>query len=169
MDTLFLSILSLICSSLHMSRPTSEWNEFKKVSYFSPNTFKTQLAPSSRELTMKSQKQWWVIYIYIKSRRKNKWVKNLWKKITLLEVKGRIDEKSDKSISEHGCYIQSWSCLRNFLNFYKESSKNLEFLFVFLLWVMWSCFQSKFFCIWRRGTNAFLGVKMIIVADCWKD
>ena len=51
--------------------------------------------------------QWQVIYIYIKSRRKDKWEGNLRKKIVLPEERGRIDGHRSIGISEYGCYIQS--------------------------------------------------------------
>ena len=46
-----------------------------------------------------------VIYIYIKSQRKNKLKENLLKKRILFEVKGGIGERSAIGILEHGCYI----------------------------------------------------------------
>ena len=75
-DALCLFILSLICSSLHLSRLTLEWNEFKKAQYVSQVI--SPLEPSSGERIIKWQRQWRDIVSY-KSRRKNKWKRNLWR------------------------------------------------------------------------------------------
>ena len=64
------------------------WTErIKKDAVFSPKYFQPNLEPSSRERIMKWQTQIWVMYIYMKRRRKNKWVGNLRKKRILFEVK----------------------------------------------------------------------------------
>ena len=109
---------------------------------------------------MKWQAQWRVIYIYMKSKRKNKWEGNLWQERNLVEIKGR----STIGISESGRYIRSWSSLRKFCNVYVASFKNLEvlsvfcwFCFCFHLWNM-GCLQSQTFCMLRWGKNGFWSI-----------
>ena len=65
---MLLPMLKLIRSSLCMSHLTSGWNEFKKVPYFSPKYFHSQLEPSSKEMT-----NMLTSCMYLRSRRKNKW------------------------------------------------------------------------------------------------
>ena len=76
-----------------------------------PKYVQPQLEPSLEKRTMKFQTKWRIIYIYIKSWRKNKWEKKL-RERTLREPSGRIDEKGVKSILECGCYVRNWSCLK---------------------------------------------------------
>ena len=54
------------------------------------------------------------MYIYVKTRRNNKWEENLQKKRIVIKLWGRIDGKSAIGILERGCYIWSWSCLTKF-------------------------------------------------------
>ena len=73
--------------------------------------FQIQQKSSLREQMMKWQKRWSIIYIFIKSSRKNKWEGKIQKRI-LLEIRRRICKRCAKGILEYGCYILSWCCLR---------------------------------------------------------
>ena len=85
---------------------------------------------------------------------------DLRKRRTLPGVRGSIGKKNAKGIAEGIRNIWNWSYLRKV---YKELQE-LRVFDCFFLCVIWWCFQLEFFCIWRRGTNAFSGFEVI-----WKN
>ena len=82
-----------------------------------PKYFWPQLESFWGEWIMKWQAKCWVVYIYIKSRRKNKWEGNLGKKRILLKVRGRIGWKCVKSCFDCDCWVRSWSFQRKACKF----------------------------------------------------
>ena len=104
-------ILSLICSSLHMSHLTSGWNEFKKVPYFS----KVLSFPTGAIFRLMNHEITNAIMSYIHLHReleKEQVRGEFTEKNFFLEVRGRIGRKSVKDILECGCYIWCWSFLK---------------------------------------------------------